>query len=255
MNFKIEFNTINIRNYPFLEEHFEKMANNGWLIKKIFMDNFFIYKKIEPESLDFSISLYEVEKFFTKKSKKELEEFRTVCENVGWNFATKFYDFHIYFKEKDSQAIDLETDEEEEFKSIESMAKKYKMNRYTIILVYLFIGWSILRGVFSDPHFLKDIISQLLAPIIPLYIILSIVQVLKTNKFLKSNRKNLEMGEPIKYNKSVSYFERIVDGIVLLTSVIILVNLLYIVFVVKDKIYIYIYFGKDSFREYFSKLI
>lgn len=53
MNFKIEMNYLNIDNYPSIEKHFEKMANRGWLIDKVFMGSLFIYTKIEPQSLNF----------------------------------------------------------------------------------------------------------------------------------------------------------------------------------------------------------
>ena len=53
MAFKIENNYLNIVNYPSIEKHFEEMASKGWLINKILFDNIFIYKKIEPEDLDF----------------------------------------------------------------------------------------------------------------------------------------------------------------------------------------------------------
>lgn len=100
MNFKIEINYLNITNYPAIERHFEKMASRGWLINKIIIGSLFIYKKIEPRELDFSISPYEIETTFTRKSKEEIEDFQTVSQAVGWNYATRSYDFHIYFKEK-----------------------------------------------------------------------------------------------------------------------------------------------------------
>ncbi|MFY9612720.1 MAG: DUF2812 domain-containing protein, partial [Tissierellaceae bacterium] len=109
MNFKIENSYVNITNYPYIERHFEKMAARGWLISKIISGNLFLYKRIEPEELDFSISPYEVETAYTRKTKDELEEFQTVCEYVGWNFATKSYDLHVYYKEKDSEVVPLHT--------------------------------------------------------------------------------------------------------------------------------------------------
>ena len=100
MNFKIENNFLDIINYPSIERHLQDMARKGWLISKIILGSLFIYKRIEPEELDFSITPYEVETVFTRKTKEELEEFNSVCKSVGWNYATKSYDLHIYFKEK-----------------------------------------------------------------------------------------------------------------------------------------------------------
>lgn len=110
MKFKIENNFLDITNYPLIEKHFEQMAKKGWLIRRITTGSIFIYEKIKPEDLDFSISPYEVETTYTKKTKKELEEFQSVCKAVGWNYATKSYDLHIYFKKKGSKAVDISTD-------------------------------------------------------------------------------------------------------------------------------------------------
>lgn len=99
------------------------MASKGWLIKMIIQGNIFIYKKIIPERLEFSITPYEIERSFTKKSKEELEEFNSVCESVGWNYATKSYDLHVYFKEYGAEAMDIQTDEEEEFRTLEIISK------------------------------------------------------------------------------------------------------------------------------------
>nr|WP_300001806.1 hypothetical protein [Tissierella sp.] len=68
MAYKIEINTLDITNYPDRAKHFEAMAAKGWLVHKCVMENWFIYKKIKPEKLDFSITPYEVEESFTKKS-------------------------------------------------------------------------------------------------------------------------------------------------------------------------------------------
>ena len=107
MNFKIENNFLDITNYPLVEGHFEEMASRGWLISRIIQGSIFIYKKIDPEELEFSITPYEVETAFTRKSKEELEEFNSVCKSVGWNYAVKSFDIHVYFKEKGSEAINI----------------------------------------------------------------------------------------------------------------------------------------------------
>lgn len=150
MNFKIEMNYLNIDNYPSLEKHFEKMANKGWLIDKVYMGSLFIYKKIEPQALDFSISPYEVETAFTRKTKKDLEEFQTVSEMVGWNYATKSYDLHIYYKSKSSAAVPIHTDEEEEFKLLERIAKRYLKVQYFFLPLLLVLNWLIIGSIFSN---------------------------------------------------------------------------------------------------------
>ena len=140
MNFKIENSFLDMTNYPLVEKHFELMASRGWLIDKIIMGNFFIYKKIEAEELDFSISPCEVETAFTVKSKEELEEFQSVCESVGWNYAMKVSDLHIYFKKPGTEGVNISTDEEDEFNTLERIAKKQLVSSYLLIPIYIYLA-------------------------------------------------------------------------------------------------------------------
>ncbi len=60
-----------------------------------------------------------METFLNRKTKVELEEFDAVCQLVGWNYCTKSYDLFIYYKDRDSQVLNIHTDEEEEFNLLE----------------------------------------------------------------------------------------------------------------------------------------
>lgn len=208
MNFKIENSFLDITNYPLVEKHFEVMANRGWLIDKITMGSLFIYKKIEPEELDFYISPYEVETAFTVKSKEELEEFQLVCESVGWNYATKANNLHVYYKKAGAEVVDISTDEEDEFNILERIAKKQLVSSYILISLYIYLAWSILGGIFRDINTLQDGMSQIIAPAIPVFLILTIYQIIRIKRFLKINRKNIEVGEPLKYLDSKFYFQK-----------------------------------------------
>lgn len=208
MNFKIESSFLDITNYPLVEKHFEKMASLGWMIHKVPMASLLIYKKINPKELDFSISPYEVETAFTVKSKEELEEFQSVCESVGWNYGMKANNLHVYFKKAGTEAVDISTDVEDEFNTIERIAKKQLISSYISIPVYLYFAWSILGGMFSDIQTLQNGMVQILAPIIPIFFISIIYQIIRIRKFLTINRKNMELGDPLEYVDSKFYIEK-----------------------------------------------
>ena len=216
MSFKIENNFLDITNYPSIERHLEEMASKGWLIKKIILGNIFIYKRIKPEILDFSITPYEIETAFTKKSKGELEEFNSVCKSVGWNYATKSYDLHIYFKEHESEAMDIQTDDEEEFKTLEFIGKKYIKSCYIQIPFLLFIFWITLGRLFSSVTAMKDGITQITAPLVTVGIVLVIINLINIKRFLKTNKKNMELRKSIEYSNSKFYFNRIFFALVYL---------------------------------------
>lgn len=236
MNFKIEHRFLDLTNYRVVEEHFEKMASLGWMIDKIKMGSLFIYKKINPEELDFSISPYEVETAFTVKSKEELEEFQSVCESVGWNYAMKTGDFHIYFKKAGAEAVDISTDEEDEFDTLERIARKQLVFSYFSIPFYMYLSWTVLGGMFTDVQFLRDGMAHILAPVIPLFFISIIYQIIRIKRFLKMNRNNIELGDPLEYVDSKFYFEKVTSWINLLFLILFIAYSFYSAFVLKSKI-------------------
>ena len=227
MNFKIESKTLNITNYPSVERHFENMASKGWLITKIIYENIFIYKKINPEKLEFSISPYEVETMFTKKSREELKEFQTVCESVGWNYATKYSDFHIYFKEKGSQAIEIDTDEEEEFKTLEKIGRKWTKNLHIQIPIFLMLCWIFVSSIFNDIYAMKSGMSQIISIFIPLVTLSMIKLLINIKSFLNKNKKNIDLGKKIEYSSSNFYFEKTVNILTLMFLALFLIYALY----------------------------
>lgn len=227
MNFKIEMNYLNIDNYPSLEKHFEKMANKGWLIDKVYMGSLFIYKKIEPQALDFSISPYEVETAFTRKTKKDLEEFQTVSEMVGWNYATKSYDLHIYYKSKSSAAVPIHTDEEEEFKLLERIAKRYLKVQYFFLPLLLVLNWLIIGSIFSNIRAMKDGFIQIVAIALPIAVLMSVVHITDLRKFLRKNRENIEQGKPLAFNFSNQWLYKISYWIFYLVILGVIVYLFY----------------------------
>ncbi len=227
MNFKIENNYLNISNYPSIERHFEKMASKGWLINKIIAGSLFIYKKIEAEELDFSISPYEVETAFTRKSKRELEEFQTVCKNVGWNYATKTYDLHIYFKEKGTEAVPIQTDEEEEFKTLEIIGKKQLRAQYWQIPLFIFLAWSMIGRSITSVYGMRDGLGQIVSLLLPIGIVLGLLSIIDLRSFLKKNRKNIDLGNSIEFNDSRFYGFKICH---MIFNILILVFILYFIY-------------------------
>lgn len=236
MNFKIENNFLDITNYPSMEKHFEDMAKKGWLISKIFTGSLFVYKKIEEEKLDFSITPYEVETEFTKKSKEELEEFKSVCEFVGWNYATKSYDLHIYYKGKASKATPIQTDEEEEFKTLEKIAKKRIRFHYIVLPFLLLLSWFLLGGIFNSINTMKDGFSQIIGFLFPFVIVLSIFSIVHFKNFLKINRENMELGKGIKYSNSKFMIPKIILPIYIIALLLMIFYILYMTVILKNNI-------------------
>ncbi|MCR1898849.1 DUF2812 domain-containing protein [Irregularibacter muris] len=204
MNYKMQIKYINITNYPDIERYLEKMAAKGWMLKKILMGTIFIFRRIKPEELEFSISPYEVETAFTRKSKEELKEFESVCESVGWNYCTKSFDLHIYYKRKDFEALELHTDKEEEFRMLEKIGRKQIKSYYFLIPMGLLLMWFQLGDIHSL-HFMKSGLAQILTPMMPIVLLVVLYDFFHLRKFLKINERNIELGKGIRYSYSKLY--------------------------------------------------
>ncbi len=235
MNFKIEINYINIDNYPFMERFFEKKAREGWLISKIYQGYIFVYKRIKPEDLDFSITPYEIETFFTRKTKVDLEEFQSVCQHVGWNYATKTSDLHIYYKEKTDDAMPLETDEEELFKSLEAIGKKQEVGNYLMTILSVVLSWFILGSVFKNTSAVKDGLHLSLAFLMPAALALGIVQIIDLNRFINRNRKNIEEGLPLDFDSSRKPIYKILLIYMNIVFILLFYHILYSAFILENK--------------------
>lgn len=227
MNFKIEINYLNIDNYPILEKYFEDMASKSWFIDRIFMGTFFIFKKIEPQQFDFSISPYEIETGLSRKSKAELNEFHEVSKSVGWDYATKSYDLHIYYKSKDTDAVHLHTDEEEEFNTLEIIGKRYLRTQYFLLPLLLLLSWWNIGGMFSSITSMKNGYGQISAFLLPIGFLIAILHIFDLKRFFNRNRKNIENGYPLEFNHSTHKLYKVLFT---LASLIFLVLFLYLIY-------------------------
>lgn len=234
MNFKIELNYLNIDNYPTIESHLEKMARKGWLLHKIFVGTLFIYKKIEPQAIEVSISPYEVETAFTRKRKEDLDEFHWVSEIVGWNYATKSYDLHIYYKKKDTEAMPIHTDADEEFRLLERIAKRYLGVQYVALPLLLFLTWAITGSMFTSIRTMKDGYIQLLALLLPFALVMSLIHIIDLRKFIKRNRANIEQGKSLYFNSSKQWLYKLIAGVFYVVLVALVIYLIYSAFVIKN---------------------
>lgn len=201
MNFKIETNFLDITNSPAIEEYLEKRAREGWLIDRIFIGSLFIFKKVKPTNLVFSISPYEIETAFTRRKKSEIKEFQELSETVGWNYVTKTYDLHVYYKEEEAEAIPIQTDEEEEFKILDRITGK-RIKAYWIQTFMLLFFTFLNSAGLDDVRFLKDGGYQLVLMIIPIGLVLAVWGLIHMYNFRNKNRKNREQGKSIEYSQS-----------------------------------------------------
>lgn len=236
MKYKVEINYLNIDNYPMIEKHFENMAKKGWKIDKIFAGTLFIYEKSKSKDLEFSISPYEVETVYTRKTKADLKEFQNVSESVGWNYVTKSYDLHIYFKEKGSEAVPIHTDEEEEFKTLEIIAKKYLKAQYISLPILIFLAWFNIGNILNNIYPMKNGLIQIAALFLPFAILGSVIHISELRQFLNKNKENINLGKSLEFNNSKDFIYQVLFSAMYIIFVVLIIYIIYSALVLKNEI-------------------
>lgn len=184
MNYKVDYNFLEITNSPAIEYYFEKRAMEGWFIDRIYLGSIFIFKKTEPTELDFSIRPYEL-------------------EDAGWNYVTESYDLHIYYKEYKAEAVSHGIEDAEEFKILEAIGQRRIQGNTLQVFLFLLLGWFNVSGIYTNPDFLKDGAAQLILPFILTGLTIAIWGVIHMKRFLKLNRENIKAGKDIEYSDSM----------------------------------------------------
>lgn len=115
-----------------IEKHLEKMAQKGWLIRK--MDMFgWVYKKIEPQKLKFNVCYYPNASEFDPEPSDKQKDFYEFCEHTGWKIACQSAQMQVFYNEN-LQAVPIETDAQITVETIHNSAKKNFLPSYFILL-------------------------------------------------------------------------------------------------------------------------
>ncbi len=124
-----------IYNRTTISRHLEKMAQKGWMIEKI--GGFgWVYRRIEPKSLRFSVTYYGRASEFDPEPTEEQKIFEEFCAHAGWVLACSFGQMQIFYNEQENP-VPIETEPSLEVEAIHTCAKK---NLIPTQLIYLAIG-------------------------------------------------------------------------------------------------------------------
>lgn len=138
-NRKRRIESLSFYDHSGISKHLEKMALKGWLIEKI--TNWgWIYKKIEPQKLHFTITYYPKASEFDPEPSEAQKRFYDFCEHTGWILACASAQMQIFYNEQENP-IPIETDPVVEVDIIHKACKKNFIPAYTVLLLL-----SILNG-------------------------------------------------------------------------------------------------------------
>lgn len=129
---KYEYNFYSFYDHTGMEQHFEKMAAQGWLIEKL--GYFWRYRRIEPQALRFSVVYYSEASEFdpTKPSEGELT-FYDFCAQAGWNKAASRAQMNVFYNE-DANAVPIETDAALQVETLHQSMKKEQLIAWFLML-------------------------------------------------------------------------------------------------------------------------
>jgi len=192
-NRKKVFKLHSIVEYKNLESYFEKMALKGWMLKEI-KKGFYIFNKVEPVALDFSVSIFYESgpfDFPDDESKKTLVEF---CEDSGWHHCTGTQMYQVFYKEKGKEVLPIHTEPEEEYRYIKKNVMKTELYLLPMILMFLGMGYLNINlldyeDIFSNAAMISRIWPFCIALLFTLTVYSPIVWLVKNRINLNQNRK------------------------------------------------------------------
>lgn len=133
-----------------ISRHLEKMAQKGWLIEEI--TNWgWIYKKIEPQELHFTVTYYPKASEFDPEPSEAQKRFYDFCEHTGWILACASAQMQIFYNEQENP-IPIETDPIVEVDIIHKACKKSFLPSYAVLwLLSIFNGAMFIFRALDDP--------------------------------------------------------------------------------------------------------
>lgn len=144
------YEIFSIFNRSGLERRLARMAEKGWLLDGI-GQVFWIYRRIEPKKLTFSVCYFPEASAFDLEPSEERETFYDLCAHAGWILAASSAQLQIFYNEGENP-VPIETDPVTEVESIHRMAKSYFLPyRFVVMAAILICGWLMADLWSSDP--------------------------------------------------------------------------------------------------------
>ena len=213
-NTKRRYDVYSFFDYTGIAAHLTKMAEKGWLIKKISPFGW-IYRKIEPKKITFFISYFPKASEFDPEPAEEQKIFLDFCRHTGWELAAASAQMQIFYNEQENP-VPIETDPAIEVETIHRAAKKNFLPTYFLLL--LLSVWNsgmFVSGLLSDTIGLLSNAASLFAQFaFTMLFLLCIVELSGYFMWHSKAKKAAEHGEFIK-SFSSSRLQRIIAAVLL----------------------------------------
>ena len=95
--------------YHAMEEYFEEMARNGWMLEKLGGITA-TFRKIEPVDLKFTVDIFPGSSMFESANSRSWQDYKNLCEESGWTYVAKGNNYQIYYCKAEETPIPIQTD-------------------------------------------------------------------------------------------------------------------------------------------------
>lgn len=148
---KRRFERFSFYDHTGMERHLEKMAAQGWMVKKVGF--LWRYRKTEPRQVKFTVTFYPRASMFDPEPTEGELDFRAFCERTGWKLAASNAQLQIFYNE-DLNAAPLYTDPVTEVETLHRTAKRAFLPSFYVLLAlvllqfYMFISDLVTRPLY-----------------------------------------------------------------------------------------------------------
>ena len=133
-----------------LERHLAEQAQQGWLLEKI-GQFFWTYRRIEPNTLAFSVCYFAKASQFDPGPSVEQETFYDFCAHTGWTLAAANAQLQVFYNERENP-VPIETDPALEVEAIHcTMKRSFLPSNLVLLALAVLNGALYLWRLTDDP--------------------------------------------------------------------------------------------------------
>ncbi len=228
MKYRFSINYLNINNISQVEEYLEGKAREGLLLKRIVMGNLFIFEKVEARDLVFTIAPNELETSYNRMAKDEKKEYDELCKISGWNYITSSFNLQIYYRERSELGLDIHTDDDLEFEVLESIGNKQLKSLYISLPLLMLISAGNISALLNTSYRIRSGFSQIIIVPMLIGVVSGLAEIFTLKKFLKTNRKRLELGDDLEFQRGSFNLNKLFLSSLLLSLALSLVYTIYL---------------------------
>ncbi|MBR6518380.1 MAG: DUF2812 domain-containing protein [Oscillospiraceae bacterium] len=157
-----EKNRFTLWEYPQMLQHFEHMAQNGWMLAEC-NDAQFVYEKSEPKTVHFAATFFPAYDYLDPYPPQKLQRLWDFCADNGWQHITDSASMQIFCSERENPTH-VHTDavvQLENFHNMINISKLKNWRQEAVINGGFIVLLAVVAGVFAKDTSFSVLVSRL----------------------------------------------------------------------------------------------